>query len=103
MNLLTLLSCKQALRRMDDYLDAQVSPSEARWVRAHLAICYACSGHFAFEKQFIQAMRARLEADAQATRAQSQPDDLGARIFAALRSAPEPAAEHDGPGPQPSA
>lgn len=95
MNLLILLSCRQALRRMDDYLDREADPREARWVRAHLAICHACREHFAFEEQFIAAMRARLQQDAQkrqdaaSTSAADEPDELSRRILAALRQPPE--------------
>lgn len=92
MNLLILLSCREALRRMDDYLDREADPHEARWVRAHLAICHACRARFAFEEQFIAAMRARLQQDAarreEAARSSAEPDELSRRILAALRQPP---------------
>lgn len=103
MKLLILLSCKQALRRMDDYLAGEVSPREARWVRAHLAICHACSEHFAFEHAFTLALRDKLRKAQHLDHAEphalgSAPPDLAARVAQALRQAPQEAARED-PGP----
>lgn len=106
MNLLILLSCQQALRRMDDYIDREASPSQARWVRAHLAICHACAERFAFEEQFTAAMRASLNRASQASQAQSrssEPDEMASRIFRALRDSRGPSAfEHSEPGAEPA-
>lgn len=55
--LLTILSCKRTLSQLDDYLDRELSPSEMKGVRVHLAICHACEEKFAFEARFVEAMR----------------------------------------------
>ena len=75
--LLTILLCKRTLARLDDYVDAELSPREMKDVRLHLAICHACEEKFAFETRFVQAMREHLqsvlaleEAAAPATRLQ---------------------------------
>lgn len=95
--LLTILSCKRTLARLDDFVDAELSPREMKDVRLHLAICHACEEKFAFETRFVQAMREHLksvlaleEAAAPTTRLQEALQVLEAPEFSneARQSAP---------------
>ena len=80
--ILTLLSCRHALQQMDDYLDHELSAREVMAVRMHLSICHACEEKFAFESQFADALRQRLQlvADLEARAA----PDLSTRVQDAL-------------------
>jgi anti-sigma factor (TIGR02949 family) len=55
-----LYGCQDALDRLDDYLDSELSPTETAKVRTHLRICRFCSKKFAFEDQFNVALREKL-------------------------------------------
>jgi len=85
---------------MDDYIDREASPREARWVRAHLAICHACAEHFAFETRFILALRHKLDESARLLALHDSPNDalhpsdLATRISIAIRQPPGQAAGH---------
>lgn len=52
--------CAGALRRLDDYLDRQLSPKERRLVEEHLAICTACTSKYRFETTFVSEVRRKL-------------------------------------------
>lgn len=58
--LLGILSCKETLSRLDDYLDRELSPREAQLVARHLKICRHCAKRFAFETELVEGLRARL-------------------------------------------
>lgn len=58
--LLGLLSCKETLARLDDYIDRELSPSESRIVARHLKICHHCAQRFAFETELVEGLRQRL-------------------------------------------
>lgn len=55
-----LYGCHEALERLDDYLDRELSAEETAKVRLHLRICRVCSKKFAFEAQFNVALREKL-------------------------------------------
>lgn len=59
--LLGFYDCHDALERLDDYLDRELSPRESRQVAIHLAICFKCAQLYRFERGFIEGVRATLE------------------------------------------
>lgn len=66
-------TCEEAFRRLDDYLDRQLSPEESRLIEEHLQVCAACSREFTFEAGVIKGVREKLPRVA-------APEDLLARI-----------------------
>lgn len=73
MSLLNRFTCEEAFRRLDDYLDRELSPPEFDLVRQHLDICEGCAREFRFEASVLDNVRAKL-------RDVAVPPDLGARI-----------------------
>jgi anti-sigma factor (TIGR02949 family) len=53
-------TCEEMLRRLDDYLDRELTPKEMRKAEEHLATCEACAREFGFEASVIRAVRAKL-------------------------------------------
>jgi anti-sigma factor (TIGR02949 family) len=53
-------TCEEMLRRLDDYLDRELTPDETRRVEEHLKDCEACAREFGFEASVISAVRAKL-------------------------------------------
>jgi anti-sigma factor (TIGR02949 family) len=72
------MTCEAAFRRLDDYLDRQLSEDEMRLVQEHLHICEACTREFTFEASVIDGVRRKLQSIA-------APPDLLARIAARMR------------------
>ncbi len=56
-----VFDCREAVRRLWDFLDRELSDVEARAVDAHLEECDQCSGHFTFERAFLAAVRSARE------------------------------------------
>jgi anti-sigma factor (TIGR02949 family) len=54
------LSCEETFRRLDDYLDRELSAEEMRMVRDHLEICAVCATEFGFERAVIDRVRQKL-------------------------------------------
>lgn len=73
-------SCEETFRRLDDYLDRQLSPEEERMVRAHLEACASCTAEFTFEASVIKAVREKVSRIA-------VPTDLAQRISAMIQRA----------------
>jgi anti-sigma factor (TIGR02949 family) len=71
------LSCEEAFRRLDDYLDRELSPQELRLVREHLHDCVRCASDFRFEEALVREIRARV-------RRLALPPDLLSRIMRRL-------------------
>lgn len=63
-------TCEAAFRKLDDYLDRRLNPTEQRLVEEHLATCEACTREFAFEASVLDAVRRKIE------RVQAPPDLL---------------------------
>ncbi|HEX7941813.1 MAG TPA: anti-sigma factor [Gemmatimonadaceae bacterium] len=77
-------TCEETARRLDDYVDRELTPREMRMVREHLETCAACAGGFAFEERVLGELRSKL-------RRIVMPPDLERRIsavFAAAREKP---------------
>ena len=73
-------TCEEAFRRLDDYLDRELSPEEMTLVHEHLEICAGCAREFNFEASVLRGVRDTL-------RQIDLPDSLQARILAALGKA----------------
>ncbi len=58
--LLGFLFCKEALERLDDYLDRELSPQEQQRVATHLKICAHCAQMYKFERGLIEDIRTKV-------------------------------------------
>lgn len=56
-----LLSCRETLAHLDDYLDRELSPRETYMVARHLKMCHKCAHAFAFEAAFIADLHDKLD------------------------------------------
>jgi anti-sigma factor (TIGR02949 family) len=66
-------TCEEAFRRLDDYLDRELSADETALVREHLEICAGCAREFNFEASLLKGVREKL-------RQVDLPESLQARI-----------------------
>lgn len=73
-------TCEETARRLDDYLDRELTARETEMVREHLETCAACASGFAFEASVLAELRSKLQRIA-------MPADLETRIVAALAAA----------------
>lgn len=81
-------TCEEAFRRLDDYLDRELSPGERARVEEHLEFCEMCASEYRFEASFLVQVRAKIG------RLQTPPDVRG-RLLGRLAelvasSAPQP-------------
>ena len=53
-------TCEEMFRRLDDYLDRELTPDEMRRAEEHLETCEACAREFGFEASVVSAVRATL-------------------------------------------
>jgi anti-sigma factor (TIGR02949 family) len=53
-------TCEEMLRRLDDYLDRELTAGELHRVEEHLETCEACAREFGFEASVIHAVRVKL-------------------------------------------
>ncbi len=74
------LTCEEVFKRLDDYLDRELSAEEMRMVREHLDSCAACAAEHRFEHQILQTVKDKL-------RRLSAPPDLVARVRGAIARA----------------
>lgn len=72
-------TCEETLRRLDDYVDRQLSPRERQLVHEHLETCAACAREHAFTLSTLQTLKAKL-------RRIDVPVDLRSRISVKLAS-----------------
>jgi anti-sigma factor (TIGR02949 family) len=70
-------TCEEAFRRIDDYLDRELTPEEMRLVQSHLEICEGCAREFRFEASVLQGVKRKL-------RQIDVPADFQSRLLAAL-------------------
>jgi len=54
------LTCREAVARLDDYVDRELSEAEMGRVREHLETCEACAGHFRAEEQLLHQVREKV-------------------------------------------
>ncbi len=71
-------NCEETVRRLDDYLDRELSEPEMALVREHLNECDVCANGVKFDDTVCDAIRAKLQQT-------SLPDGLKQRVFARLR------------------
>jgi anti-sigma factor (TIGR02949 family) len=59
----TSLTCAQAIEKIYEYLDGELTPQVEEGIRAHLAICRKCYPNFRHEEVFLRFLeqRARIE------------------------------------------
>ena len=77
MSHLTRFTCEEAFRRLDDFLDRELSAAETELVREHLEICAGCAREFRFEASVLHGVRGKL-------RQLDVPVELQARVLVAL-------------------
>jgi anti-sigma factor (TIGR02949 family) len=70
-------TCSEALRRLDDFVDRELSPAEQAALSAHLATCATCAREFRFEASVIRHLRSKVARIA-------MPAGLEARVWQAV-------------------
>jgi anti-sigma factor (TIGR02949 family) len=75
---LSRYTCEEAFRRLDDYLDRELSSEETELVKEHLDICAGCAREFNFEASLLRGVRSKL-------RQIELPESLQARILDVLK------------------
>jgi anti-sigma factor (TIGR02949 family) len=73
-------TCQETFRRLDDYLDRELTPQEMQLVREHLDVCAVCASEYAFEASALKQLRDKLQRI-------TAPPDLLARVSRALERA----------------
>ncbi len=81
--------CEETFRRLDDYVDRELSPDELHLVQQHLEVCAYCMLEFEFEASLVREVRQKL-------RAIPTPAGLLDRVLGAVRDA---RAESENPPP----
>jgi len=61
LNHLNRYTCEEAFRRLDDYLDRELTPAETALVQEHLEICAGCAREFNFEASVLRGVREKLQ------------------------------------------
>lgn len=79
---LDIYGCREALERLDDYVDHELSSDETRKVAQHLKLCHECARKFRFEAELVSGLRAK--ASQIAAPASPDIDALKTRIAALL-------------------
>jgi anti-sigma factor (TIGR02949 family) len=79
MTRLNRYTCEEAFRRLDDYLDRELSPEEMALVREHLEVCAGCAREFNFERSILKGVEEKLQQI-------DLPDTLQSRILGLLKS-----------------
>ena len=69
--------CDETFRRLDDYLDRELSEAETAAVEEHLRGCLRCSEEFSVERELLDGIKAKLSR-------LRVPDRLKSRIAALL-------------------
>ena len=54
------LSCEETFRRLDDYLDRELSPDEMEAVRRHLERCAICAAEYRFDETVLRQVREKI-------------------------------------------
>jgi anti-sigma factor (TIGR02949 family) len=73
-------TCEETIRRLDDYLDRELTPHEMQLVQEHLEVCALCASEYAFEASALERVRDKLQR-------LPAPADLLARVSRALERA----------------
>ena len=51
-----MVSCREVIEELWDYLDGELSPERMEALAAHLAECARCHPHYRFELGFLEAL-----------------------------------------------
>lgn len=73
----TSLTCAQAIEKIYEYLDGELTPQVEEGIRAHLAVCRKCYPNFRHEEVFLRFLEQR-------TQMEEAPPDLRRRIMKML-------------------
>jgi anti-sigma factor (TIGR02949 family) len=73
-------TCEETIRRLDDYLDRELTPHEMQLVKDHLDVCALCASEYAFEASTIERLRDKLQHI-------SAPADLMTKVSRAIERA----------------
>jgi anti-sigma factor (TIGR02949 family) len=73
-------TCEETIRRLDDYLDRELTPHEMQLVKEHLEVCALCASEYAFEVSALERIRDKLQRIA-------APTDLMAKVSRSLERA----------------
>jgi anti-sigma factor (TIGR02949 family) len=55
------LTCEEVFRRLDDYLDRELTPEEMKRVKEHLDTCEVCAREHHFEERMLIRLRDKLQ------------------------------------------
>jgi anti-sigma factor (TIGR02949 family) len=53
-------TCEEVLRRLDDYIDRELSPGEMQLVREHLETCAVCAQEHTFATETLETLKEKL-------------------------------------------
>ncbi|HKW48805.1 MAG TPA: zf-HC2 domain-containing protein, partial [Gemmatimonadaceae bacterium] len=53
-------TCEDVLRRLDEYIDRQLSPREMELAREHIATCAACAQEVGFSAETLRTIKTKL-------------------------------------------
>lgn len=53
-------TCEETFRRLDDYLDRELTPHEMQLVEGHLEVCALCASEYTFEASVLERLRGKL-------------------------------------------
>jgi anti-sigma factor (TIGR02949 family) len=73
-------TCEETFRRLDDYLDRELTSHEVQLVEEHLEVCALCAAEYAFEANVLERLRDKLQRI-------PVPADLLSRVSRALERA----------------
>jgi anti-sigma factor (TIGR02949 family) len=54
-------TCEETVRRLDDYLDRELTAHEMQLVTEHLEVCFLCASEYSFEASAIERLRDKLQ------------------------------------------
>jgi len=54
------LTCEDLFRRLDDYLDRELSSEESERIREHLETCAVCANEYNFEASVLRSVKEKL-------------------------------------------
>jgi anti-sigma factor (TIGR02949 family) len=69
-------TCEQVFRRLDDFVDRELTPEEHGLVEQHLEVCVRCAAEYAFETRMLTEVRERVQRIAAPTGLLSRISDL---------------------------
>ena len=53
-------TCAQVFRRLDDYVDRELTPEEIDRVEEHLATCAQCASEARFERSIVEGLKTKI-------------------------------------------